>query len=279
VDWRVTRKQILNMSRFTERPPRSIFQMGGACMDKIEGAAANFLRTLGYRDIIHEPDGNPSPDFLIDHRIAIEVRSFYRNRADGQAIEGLEEQTTNLWRNFEKLVLSFERKGPPQSSWFVFYSFDHPLSRWRKLQPKIQQALQSFAGHLPSHNRHEILIERNFRLQLIRANQPHDSLFVMGGHPDEEAGAFADPAMAKWIQLHDAEKIERVRTFRNRYPEWWLIFVDDVDSKWGDVHPGMFRTGSNSEEWHKIIVIHPNDTSRYLDIHPVTGVSTAIPLG
>jgi len=249
-------------------------------VDKIEVAAAKFLRTLGYRDVIHEPDGNPPPDFLVGHRIAIEARGFSPIHADGQAIEGVEDQTTNLWRDLKRLVLSFERSGLPQASWFVFYSFDRPLSRWRKLQPKIQHALHSFAGNLPSGNRHEILIERNFRLQLIRANKPHDSLFVMGGHSEEEASAFADPAMAKWTQLHDAEKIERIRTFRNRYPEWWLIFVDDVGNEWDDVGPAKFRAGmANSEQWNKIIVIHPNEASRYFEIHPVTGIPAAISLG
>jgi hypothetical protein len=101
----------------------------------------------------------------------------------------------------------------------------------------------------------------------------------MGGLSEDEASAFADPAMAKWIQLHNAEKVGRIQTFRNRYPEWWLIFVDHDGNKWDDVSPAKFRAGmSNSEQWNKIIVIHPKDASHYFEIHPVTGIPSAIQL-
>ena len=33
-----------------------------------------YLQSLGYTDIIYEPDGNIPPDFLIDDTIAVEVR-------------------------------------------------------------------------------------------------------------------------------------------------------------------------------------------------------------
>jgi len=48
-------------------------------MDSSETLAKEYLRFLGYTDIIYEPDGNIPPDFLVNGRIAVEVRRLNQN--------------------------------------------------------------------------------------------------------------------------------------------------------------------------------------------------------
>ncbi len=43
-------------------------------MNREEKITENYLKSLDYRDVVFEPDGNISPDFSIDDRIAAEVR-------------------------------------------------------------------------------------------------------------------------------------------------------------------------------------------------------------
>jgi hypothetical protein len=55
-----------------------------------EKLAAAYLRHLGYVDVVHEPDGNVTPDFLVDGRIAVEVRRLNQNFHSKRGYEGLE---------------------------------------------------------------------------------------------------------------------------------------------------------------------------------------------
>jgi hypothetical protein len=62
-------------------------------MDASESLVRDFLLQRGYADIVYEPDGKVPPDFLIDGRIAVEVRRLNQSYETGSRMRGLEEDS------------------------------------------------------------------------------------------------------------------------------------------------------------------------------------------
>ncbi len=48
-------------------------------MDQSESHARDYLEHLGLGRVVYQPDGNVPPDFLVDGRIAVEVRRLNEN--------------------------------------------------------------------------------------------------------------------------------------------------------------------------------------------------------
>ncbi|MGD0023388.1 MAG: hypothetical protein ABSC37_02005 [Xanthobacteraceae bacterium] len=168
-------------------------------MDTSEKHVADFLAGRGYTDIVYEPDGNVPPDFLVDGRIAIEVRRLNQNFDSGPKMQGLEEVAMPLRRNIKALALSL---GPPKSgmSWFVFYSFGRPLESWKILKSKIRASLIGFMNDATNEAK-SWKLGRRFELEVFPATKLFRTFYVMGGHVDRESGGWLVPEMQKNLNL------------------------------------------------------------------------------
>ena len=74
--------------------------------DRSEQLALTYLESLRLGPVTHEPDGNVPPDFLIDGRIAVEVRRLNQNEAVANGHRGLEETAIPLNARLRKLLAS-----------------------------------------------------------------------------------------------------------------------------------------------------------------------------
>ena len=63
-----------------------------------------YLRHCGYEDIVYEPDGKVPPDFLVNRRIAVEVRRLNQNFKHEGRIEGLEQVSIRLQMGMRNLL-------------------------------------------------------------------------------------------------------------------------------------------------------------------------------
>ena len=66
-------------------------------MDSSENIVFAYLSHLGFQEVVYEPDGNVPPDFLLDGRIAVEVRRLNQNAQTVSGPHGLEEVAKPLW--------------------------------------------------------------------------------------------------------------------------------------------------------------------------------------
>jgi len=177
-------------------------------MDATEKLVADFLAHRGYTDVVYEPDGNVPPDFLVEGRIAVEVRRLNQNYTKGGSTQGLEEVAIPLWRRVQKLALSL---GPPTRglSWFVFFRFRRPVEPWKKLQSKIRGALQDFINRT-THEKTSLALGNGFELEIFRAGNPRPTFYLMAGHSDGESGGWLIKEMQKNLRICISEKTEKI---------------------------------------------------------------------
>jgi len=233
-----------------------------ALMDSSERIVYEYLSSQGFSDVAYEPDGNVPPDFLLNGRIAVEVRRLNQNADTADGPHGLEETAIPLQARIRKLLATLGSSNSCKS-WFVIYSFRRPLAPWDQLANALRSDLTIFQGdseRQPTTRE----VAAGFSIRLIRAGHPHADSFVFGGYIDLDSGGFILSEMDRNIRICVTEKTKRVAHVRERYPHWWLILVDRI---------GYGRlTGLDQERlsqllqldhsWDKIILINPLDVTQ-----------------
>lgn len=198
-------------------------------MDESESRAREHLVYRGFKRIIYEPDGNNPPDFLVDDRIAVEVRRLNQNEVtESGRLKGFEEDRIPTERKLKQLLRSL---GPASSgtSWFVSYRLRRPLARWKDIEPELRRELENFRDDATLQKLCRIKVAEGFDVQIVHeASQPHSTCFVYGGGCDSNTGGFILAETQKNLRLCVADKLNRIARVRHRYPEWWLILVDRI---------------------------------------------------
>ncbi len=234
-------------------------------MDASEKLVAKFLAHRGFTDVVYEPDGNVPPDFLVDGRIAVEVRRLNQNYDTGTSTQGLEEVAIPLWQKVRKLALSL---GPPTQgvSWFVYFRFGRPVEPWKKLEPKLRAKLKGFINGA-THVNTSLALGNGFKLQISRASNPHLTFYVMAGRSDRESGGWLIAEIEKNLRICISEKTAKIAKVRSKYPEWWLVLVDHIGYGLDDFDRTQFQDQvSILHDWKKIILLDPHDHARAFEI-------------
>jgi hypothetical protein len=232
-------------------------------MDASEAVVEKLLKHMGFQSVIYEPDGNVPPDFLADGRVAVEVRRLNQNHDSGNGKRGLEETSIPLWQKIEKLGHSL---GPATSeSWFLFFRFSRPVKPWRELEPKLRASLVAFMAQ-STRTSGRVFTSDNFELDVIRASQPLEHYFRMGGNSDHQSGGFIVAEMLDNIAHCASEKLQKIASFRSNYPEWWLVLTDHIGLGLDDHDKQQLLTHAKRPAgWDKIVVVSPSDPTKWLE--------------
>jgi hypothetical protein len=221
-------------------------------MDQSEAWAYDYLLYRGFKaeDVVFEPDGNVPPDFLIEGRVAVEVRRLNQHwRAASGGLEPAEKLSVPLLVRFKKLLETF---GPPcGQSWYVFYDFGRPqlTTGWEAI---IQRELQRFQdGKVLDHDT-SIHVDPHFNVRLVRRATPSSSTFIWGGSSDFDSGGWVIPELEKNLAICIAEKSRKIAGYRSKYVEWWLVLVDHMMG-------GTQQAVQVKHDWHKVLIIHPRN--------------------
>jgi hypothetical protein len=234
-------------------------------MDATETLVSKYLAHEGYSNVVYEPDGNIPPDFLINGRIAVEVRRLNQNHHDGVETRGIEEVSIPLWHKVSKLALS---QGAPVDgeSWFVFFRFTRPVADWKVLGPILTKEFHTFAMSA-NKKRRVIAHEQGIEIEVFRSNTLFPTMFVMAGCSDQESGGWLLSEMEANIRYCASEKSRKVGKVRAKYPSWWLALVDHIGYGLEDFDREMFREKVSIEhDWDKIIIIDPRDHTRAFEL-------------
>lgn len=238
-------------------------------MDLTEKLVEEHLQHCGYSQITFEPDGNVPPDFLVNKRIAIEVRRLNQNHFTGSSAKGLEEVSIPLYQRVKALV---ESVGVPINgeSWFVYFRFSRPVEKWKKLKVTLEDALEAFKS---SSDKKKGIIAKGegFELEVwCQTADPRETMFVMAGYSDEESDGWLFSKMQVNIEHCVNEKSVKISKVKDKYSEWWLILVDHIGYGLNDFERDIFRGQvSVVHDWDKIVLIDPRDHTRWFEIEPV----------
>ncbi len=231
-------------------------------MDSAEQLVDTYLRHCGYVDIQYEPDGNIPPDFVVDKRIAIEVRRLNQNHDDGNDMRGLSEIAIPLWLKVRRLLTSL---GAPTNgqSWFVSYRFSRPMSDWKILGPKVEHALKTFMAQTDPQGFDRDLGD-GFELKVFKAETTHSTFFVPAGYSDKQSGGWLIEEIRTNLKLCITEKTQKIAKMRHKYPEWWLVLPDLIGYGLDDFDRACFRNQVSLSRggFDEVILLDPNDPTR-----------------
>lgn len=218
-----------------------------------------YLNGLGLGAVVHEPDGNVPPDFVVGDRIAVEVRRLNQHYMEGDVQRSLEQGSIPFQQGFVKL-LEVTRPVGRSGSWFVMFSFSRPLVPWRHLRQMVRAALLRFAAE-PTDEAWRIPVAKNFKLTFLRSSKDFGQPFVLGGYTDMDAGGWVASEVIRNLSAYVAEKTVKVLPFRSKYPEWWLLLVDHIALARDDAD--VREHYSRPVEWDRIVLISPSGDRAY----------------
>lgn len=232
-------------------------------MDDCEIWAKEYLVFCGFNpnDVVFEPDGNVTPDFLVERRIAVEVRRLNKH---WEAASGDLVPLEKLERPFlAELNRCLDSYGNPVggTSWCVFPLIKRPqLTRnWAKL---LRTELGHFAKGEVYGNTGTISIDENLKFRLERRSQPGERTFTLAGIADSDHAGWVGDDLCKNLQICIDEKSAKIATRKPNYSIWWLILVDHIMGG----RPGSGGPPEIDHDWNKVIVIHPADYNRAYEI-------------
>lgn len=230
-------------------------------MNAAECIAKEYLKHVGHELIEFEPDGNVTPDFLVNKRIAVEVRRLNQNYQDALGkTKGLEETAIPLVQKFEQLLESI---GPSINgeTWFAAIDFSRPMEPWSTLRPKLETVLSDFRLH-QSRNQRTIQVSDSVELDLIRASKDHGCRFILGGYSDGDSGGWVMSEVERNLRICIADKEKKIAPHRHKYPEWWLLLVDYIDYGMEEEDRIVFKESvmpTILHSFNKIIFVNPFD--------------------
>lgn len=235
-------------------------------MDRTEAHARKYIEHLGFTDIGDKTDGKAPPDFVLDGRIAVEVRRLNQNENTSGRTKGLEEVRKPLEQGIARLLASF---GPPRAdgiSWGVAIRFQRPVPSWKTLKPKVKQWLTDIRdGERPAQA--EASFGKHFLLSLARTDEPRLQLFWLVVITDRNAHGWPLQKLESNLRFCIEEKRINTTAGRRQYPEWWLLLVDLTGFGFDESDCAELRaSGPIGHDWNKIILVAPDDHTKALEI-------------
>jgi hypothetical protein len=237
-------------------------------MDETEQRAEAYLVAKGFPAPVFEPDGRVPPDFLVDGRIAVEVRRLTQLTRSNARPEALEELTIPLITRIQALAATF---GPPDTeAWLLTLDFKRPLPRWRHLHGPIYAFLQEVQRLGPG-GALEAEIHPNLRLEASPGSPVRTDMFHLGVTHDKDSGGWMWEELELSLKHAIEEKTSKVAPYQERYPEWWLLLLDHVT--YARPLPPDFALFC-PRPWQRLTLVNPLSPAMSLDV-PLRGLTTA----
>lgn len=234
-------------------------------MDRTEHHVLQYLNHCGYSNPIYEPDGNVPPDFLVDGRIAIEVRKLNQHDESPEP-RGLEETSIPFDATLGRVLASM---GPPRFgvTWYVSYSIRRPIPSKKEIETQVRRTLQEFASVPRVGEEFRLQIGR-VRIKLFPRTQALDRMFVVASAIDHDEGGFVVADLVRNLPICIADKTAKIAKRRSRYPVWWLVLVDQIG--YGDLNASEIQSlkelVARPAEWDRIVLVSPVSVKHAFDI-------------
>jgi len=238
-------------------------------MDDSEKLVREMLVNLTGSVPVFEPDGNVTPDFLVDGSIAVEVRRLNKSYVnDDDRPKGLEEDAIPLIQRIKTYLSGLEPM--PNKNWYVFIKYSRPTPRWNALKVQLDRFFASFSKiNNPKTSYEKLALESQFWVKLVPASASRPA-FSLGGYNDMQSGGWLLDDIHTNLSLYIAEKSEKIASKRGKYPEWWLVLPNHI-GLWLDEHDQrQFFEGYsvNPGLFDKVFLVDPGNSKRVMQVYP-----------
>lgn len=186
-----------------------------------EKITENYFKSLGYNDIVFEPKGNRTPDFVINNEIAVEVRRL------NQHYKGvpLEAAAYSLIPKIENQLKSFGN-GQHQQSAFVGIYYSRPIKYTKQIQNKIEVVLETHSDKMEKQENY--YIADNLRIKIFPSPVKLEYQYNFGTSLDCNQGGFVLSNILDSLKQIIPVKYNLIQPFKTEYKFWWLALVDFI---------------------------------------------------
>ena len=235
-------------------------------MNRDEKLAKNLLEGMGFQSVIYEPEGNVPPDFLVDNKIAVEVRRLNQNSVNKYGvIKGLEEESIPLMQKIQNLL---ETYGSPANSkgWFICIHFERPIPSWKAIKPEIEKLIDSLKISQPSQPIYHYNLLKNFEIDILPTSTAHACMFMLGASSDGDSGGWVMGELEKNLKFIVVEKYKKIQQFKSKYDEWWLVLPNYIHYGMNQEDVQDFNAHFKFQhDWDKVVMFNPMDVSNWMD--------------
>ena len=234
-------------------------------MNREERITEVFLKSLGFKDVISEPDGNIPPDFSVDGRIAVEVRRLNQHFFTNDEAQGLEETRIPLFKLLESALGEFDLQYKGDSYW-VSVRFHRPIEKGKINKKAINRALTGFLSNPPSLPC-KVQVSKNLHFRISSSQPVAGRVFRFAGGIDRESGGWILAEFKKNFDHCIKVKTERIKNYHARYASWWLVLVDEIAYGFDVSDKEQIKSMiSTNGFWDKVIVLDGLNGNNILEI-------------
>lgn len=185
-----------------------------------EEIVKQYLVEKGFKNIIYEPILNESPDFLVEGKIAIEVRRLNKHHK----FEPIEKVEYNVIPKIINLIESFNIDDCSKTSIFSIF-YQRPIS-FKKNKKRILVVLKLHSKNLD--NEVEYNINKNLSIRFYPSEINYENNYELGGIIDHNKGGFVIKDIIKSLEIIIPEKANKIKLNQEKFETWWLILVDYI---------------------------------------------------
>ena len=185
-----------------------------------EKIAESYFKSIGYENVIFEPKGNRTPDFLIGSNIAVEVRRLNQFYND----EPLEKAFFKIVPKIQNLIESYN-SGEHKKSAFVTILFRRPLNISKRTLNTINKILGNHSSKMEIPVSYSL---NNLEIEIFPSEKKLATQYRYAGVADFDEGGVALSNIYDSLKKIIPEKNSLVEPFRSEYPIWWLALIDNI---------------------------------------------------
>ena len=247
-------------------------------MNLDESIAHDMLSAIGYTNIQHEPDGNNPPDFLVDNRIAVEVRRLNENFFNSSKPEGLEQLHLAIDRFFTKEINRGERNNE-NANWVIEVFYQRPLHLNRSKKRDVKNWLSDFKwGRTKERKKTFESNDGHLSVQLIPVQSSSRKFFIPGVFVDYDSGGWVSEVLKENLEFCINEKEEKIYRVKDRYETWFLILIDyigflyapPIDEIKESLDEFLSKYDLSASEFSQIILVDPGNHGNYYSLSSCT---------
>lgn len=225
-----------------------------------EKRAKEYLDSLGYKNIEYEKIPNSTPDFLIDNKIAVEVRRLNRNFIMGN-IESFESQITN---NIKKIISNFKGETFNNSAYLsIILTEPKQIDKKKIITKKIKEVFEEHQNFI--NEKKEYFISDYLSLSFA-PTEKKDTIYRYGAIQTPFGWINSDLDIN--IQYCIDEKINKINNHKDfnftHCKEWWLILVDYV--AYGMDNYDFKLLNIDKKNFSKIIILSQSKNSTVYEL-------------